>query len=80
MVKPMTTKKTRVQLELPEKSMERLKRLKDRTEAASYADVVKNAFLLMEHLVSLKDEGKTLTAVDKKTGVSEELLLLVPHA
>lgn len=79
MVKVMATKKTRVQLELPEKSMERLKRLKDRTEAASYADVVKNAFLLMEHLVTLNDEGKTLTAVDKKTGATEDLLLLVPQ-
>jgi len=72
-------KKTRVQLELPDASMERLKRLKDRTEAASYADVVKSAFLLMEHLVALSDEGKTLTAVDKKTGESQELLLMVPQ-
>lgn len=72
-------KKTRVQFELPEASMERLKRLKDRTEAASYADVTKSAFLLMEHLMTLHDEGKTLTAVDKKTGETQELLLLVPQ-
>ena len=72
--------KTRVQLELPDASMERLKRLKDRTEAASYADVVKSAFLLMEHLVTLSDEGKTLTAVDKKTGETQELLLMVPQS
>jgi Arc/MetJ-type ribon-helix-helix transcriptional regulator len=36
-------KTTRVQLELPEPSMERLKALKDKTEAASYAEVIKNS-------------------------------------
>ena len=70
--------KTRVQLELSDKSMDRLKALKERTEASSYADVVKSAFLIMEHIIALNDEGKTITAVDKKTGESKDLLLLVP--
>ena len=37
---------TRVQLEMPPQAMERLQRLKDRTEAASYAEVIRNALRL----------------------------------
>lgn len=41
----------RVQLELPEKSMERLRALKDRTEAVSYAEVIKDAIRLYEDFI-----------------------------
>jgi len=34
---------TRVQLEMPPQAMERLQRLKEKTEAASYAEVIRNA-------------------------------------
>jgi hypothetical protein len=50
-------KTTRVQLELPEPSMERLKALKDKTEAASYAEVIKNSLRLYEALISEAEAG-----------------------
>jgi len=39
---------TRVQLELPEGAMARLRSLRDRTEAASYSEVVRRALQLYE--------------------------------
>ncbi len=48
---------TRVQLELPPQAMERLQRLKDRTEAASYAEVIRNALRLFEALVEEHEKG-----------------------
>ncbi len=53
----MTMKTTRVQLELPESSMERLKALKDKTEAASYAEVIRNSLRLYEALVGEAESG-----------------------
>lgn len=49
---------TRVQLEMPPQAMERLQRLKDRTEAASYAEVIRNALRLYEALVSEAEQGR----------------------
>ena len=48
---------TRVQLELPPQAMERLQRLKDKTEAASYAEVIRNALRLFEALVDEHEKG-----------------------
>lgn len=48
---------TRVQLELPPQAMERLQRLKERTEAASYAEVIRNALRLFEALISEHEKG-----------------------
>jgi hypothetical protein len=48
---------TRVQLEMPPQAMERLQRLKDRTEAASYAEVIRNALRLFEALVDEHEKG-----------------------
>jgi len=48
---------TRVQLELPPQAMERLHRLKDKTEAASYAEVIRNALRLLEALVDEHEKG-----------------------
>ena len=39
---------TRVQLEMPPQAMERLQRLKEKTEAASYAEVIRNAHIKLE--------------------------------
>jgi Arc/MetJ-type ribon-helix-helix transcriptional regulator len=50
-------KTTRVQLELPESSMERLKALKDKTEAASYAEVIRNSLRLYEALIGEAERG-----------------------
>lgn len=48
---------TRVQLELPPQAMERLQRLKEQTEAASYAEVIRNALRLFEALVDEHAKG-----------------------
>ena len=48
---------TRVQLEMPPQAMERLQRLKEKTEAASYAEVIRNALRLFEALVEEHEKG-----------------------
>jgi Arc/MetJ-type ribon-helix-helix transcriptional regulator len=48
---------TRVQLEMPPQAMVRLQKLKDRTEAASYAEVIRNALRLFEALVDEHEKG-----------------------
>jgi len=54
-----------VQLELPEKSMERLTALKDATEAASYAEVIKNALRLYEAVISETENGSEFLIMRK---------------
>lgn len=61
---------TRVQLELQEPSMERLQRLKERTESASYAEVIKNAMRLYEALIDEVEAGNELALKDKKGKVT----------
>jgi len=48
---------TRVQLEMPPQAMDRLTRLKEKTEAASYAEVIRNALRLFEALVDEHEKG-----------------------
>jgi hypothetical protein len=48
---------TRVQLELPPQAMERLQKLKEKTEAASYAEVIRNALRIFEALVQEHEAG-----------------------
>ncbi|HEX2591040.1 MAG TPA: ribbon-helix-helix protein, CopG family [Rhizomicrobium sp.] len=48
---------TRVQLELPPQAMERLQKLKEKTEAASYAEVIRNALRVFEALVQEHEAG-----------------------
>ncbi len=48
---------TRVQLEMPPQAMARLQKLKDRTEAASYAEVIRNALRVFEALVDEHEKG-----------------------
>ncbi len=48
---------TRVQLEMPPQAMERLQKLKERIEAASYAEVIRNALRLFEALVDEHEKG-----------------------
>jgi hypothetical protein len=67
---------TRVQFELPSSSVERLKALKDKTEAASYAEVAKNALKLYERMIDLADSGQKLLIRDKK-GETKELELFL---
>lgn len=56
---------TRVQLELPQKSMERLTQLKDLTEATSYAEVVKNALRFYEFVVFETENGGEILVKQK---------------
>jgi len=49
--------KNRVQFDLPPKSMERLNALKFKTEASSYAEVLKNALRLYEALIQETESG-----------------------
>ena len=67
---------TRIQLELPPASMERLTLLKEKTEATSYAEVTKNAFKLYERLIQLAESGEVL-CVRAKDGTTRELELFV---
>ena len=48
---------TRVQLEMPPQAMERLTKLKETTEAASYAEVIRNALRVFEALMDEHDKG-----------------------
>jgi hypothetical protein len=47
----------RIQMDMPPRSVERLKRLQDVTEAASYAEVMKNALRLYEALINEVEAG-----------------------
>ncbi len=57
--------KVRVQLDFAPKSMERLNALRERTEAASYAEVVKNALKLYEGLIDEVESGKQFFVRDE---------------
>ena len=50
----------RVQMDLPPRSFERLKRLQELTEAASYAEVMRNALRLYEALILEADAGNEI--------------------
>ena len=62
---------TRIQLELPAASMQRLLQLKERTEATSYAEVTKNAYRLYERLIELTESGQTLCIRDQNGKVRD---------
>lgn len=66
---------TRVQFEMPAKSMERLRALKDRTEATSYAEVVRNALRFYEFIVAEAEKGNEVV-VEYKDGSSKRTVLV----
>jgi len=47
----------RIQMDMPPRSVERLKRLQEVTEASSYAEVMKNALRLYEALIEEIEAG-----------------------
>ena len=51
--------------------MNRLQSLKDKTEATSYAEVLKEALYLYERLIELKESGRTFQSKDKTGNVTE---------
>lgn len=65
------SKTTRVQLELAERSFERLSALKQKTEATSYTEVVKNALRLYENLIAQHDAGKSFYLKDVHGNTTE---------
>ncbi len=68
--------KNRVQFDLPPRSMERLNTLKRKTEATSYAEVVKNALRLYEALIEETEAGKQFLIRDAAGVVSPYRLFL----
>jgi hypothetical protein len=68
--------KTRVQLELPASAYDRLKRLKDKTEASSYTEVVRKALALQATILAHQDAGSKVMWRDPKTGETTELITL----
>jgi hypothetical protein len=71
-----TSKKNRVQLDFAPRAMERLNALKAKTEAASYAEVVKNALRLYEGLIEEVESGKQFLVRDKDGVVAPFRLFL----
>lgn len=67
---------TTVQIEMPQASMDRLRALKERTEARDYAEVVKNAFKLYEQMIEYAEAGNTFMLRDKSGIVSEVEIFL----
>ena len=68
--------KNRVQFDLPPRSMARLNALKLKTEASSYAEVVKNALRLYEALIEETESGKQFLVRDANGQVSPYRLFL----
>lgn len=67
--KPNTTK-TRVQFDVSPRSIDRLNVLKEKTEASSYAEVVKNALKLYDGLIEETERGSQFLMRDKNGTIS----------
>ncbi len=63
----------KVQLDLSDSSMERLRWLKEKMDG-SYADVVRNSLRLMEAVIKEHDDGKKFLVQDK-AGKTSELMM-----
>jgi hypothetical protein len=74
--KAKAVRKNRVQLDFPPRAMERLNALKVKTEASSYAEVVKNALRLYEALIEEDESGKQFLTRDKNGVVASFRLFL----
>ena len=64
----------RVQLDLPEKSLQRLQNLKVKTEATSYAEVIKNALRLYDAVIAEAEAGSSFLVRDA-AGHSKEFVI-----
>jgi hypothetical protein len=74
--KAKALKKNRVQLDFAPRSLERLNTLKAKTEASSYAEVVKNALRIYEALIEEAESGKQFLIRDPSGVVSPFRLFL----
>lgn len=68
--------KTRVQLDLSPRAMALLAELKEKTDASSYAEVLKNAMKLYDGLISEVERGSEFLIRDKDGKVSEFRMFL----
>lgn len=60
----MARETKRVQLELPQKSADRLESLKNQTDAASYAEVIRNAMMAYSWMIKTYEDGGRLLVKD----------------
>lgn len=68
--------KTRVQFDLPPRSMKILTELKDKTDATSYAEVFKNALKLYDGIISEVEKGKQFLVRDASGNMTEFKMFL----
>jgi predicted CopG family antitoxin len=71
----MKKKLRRVQIDMPDAAYDRLEQLKEATEAASIAEVIRHAIELREAVVRLTNEGYEIIAEDEKSGKKKSLYL-----
>lgn len=64
----------RIQMDLPERSLARLQALKELTEAASYAEVMKNALRLYDALIKEAEQGNTFQVRTSSGEIKEYVL------
>jgi hypothetical protein len=74
--KARSAEKTRVQFDLPPRSMKILIELKDKTDAASYAEVFKNALKLYDGIISEAEKGKQFLVRDASGNMTEFKMFL----
>lgn len=68
-------KTTRVQVELPDKSMERLRTLKELMEASSYSEVIKDSLIIYEWLKTLQGLGSKISVEDSEGNVTKYVFI-----
>jgi hypothetical protein len=68
--------KTRVQLDLTPRAMAILTELKEKTDASTYAEVIKNAMKLYDGLITEVERGSEFLIRDKDGRVSEFRMFL----
>jgi len=56
----------RLQIDISEQSFERLKRLKENSEASSYAEVTNKAYRVYEFFIDALQQGNEIKLVDKE--------------
>lgn len=64
------TASKRIQMDMPPRSVERLKSLRDITEATSYSEVVRNALRLYEALIA-ETESQNKILIERDGRISE---------
>jgi hypothetical protein len=67
---------TRVQLDMPDASFQRLRRIKEVAEAASYAEVIRDALRVFEYLLE-QDVAGSRFFLEDKSGQKSEIKLFI---